>query len=641
MIRQNFYQKLLTFFFLILAGSPNINCWSNPIFLPMVECWVQIPNSRCPDSNISQLFLVLFALSPSVTISNIANHSILQTGFLVGQIRPGIVSVSVSLDGGPYTNAAINGLNWRYQLPAQAITGTHWNIGSKHKISVTAMDGVGNRSTPQVLNVVKGTNHDTDGDGFPDVILSDVLTNSVQGYGLVFLAHGSTGIPSSSPDSILTDGLVGSSYFGDRIGAGDFNGDGYADIVIGSQAAPGYTTFGHVYIFHSSGQGGIASQNLNSGGSYNSFIKGHTTGNRLGSFVMGGDVNNDGYDDAILTSPWSGGLGYIFYSQGTAGVPSKDLSTGAIADITYNFGNNDDFGFQSAIGDINADGYTDLVVSAPTYNAQQGRLYIFISNSGTIPGAPQQFLVGPTSPAPGCASGTGCSLGAGPFVLADFNGDSCADLAVGGSSFNTNQGIVFVFHSNCGSVTPYSAAPNATFIGPALATCNGGTNCSFGVTVSTGDTNGDGYFDLLIGSHLASAGYGNVYLFQNSGAAGFSNVDLSSGGTATSVLTGPSAGLNFGIFTSLQDITGDGMSDVLVSATGGTGQVYYFKSAGTSGPGNQNLSAGGVATSVLSVPFGQSFGNSIARNQSDQDEMIGLSVSNLEIGLGSNFTSIK
>ncbi|WP_246032172.1 FG-GAP-like repeat-containing protein [Leptospira fluminis] len=578
-------------------------------------------------------------MSPSITISNLANHSIIQTGFLVGQIRPGIASVSVSLDGGPYTNAAINGLNWRYQLPAQAITGTHWNTGSKHTISVTAMDGVGNRTIPQVLNVVKGTNHDTDGDGFPDVILTDVPSNAVQGYGLVFLAHGNTGIPSSSPDSIVTDGLAGGSYFGDKVGTGDFNGDGYADIVIGSQAAPGYTTFGHVYIFHSSGQGGITSQNLNSGGTYNSFLKGHTTGNRLGSFVMGGDVNNDGYDDAILTSPWSGGLGYIFYSQGIAGVPSKDLSTGAVADITYNFGNNDDFGLQSAIGDINADGYTDLVVSAPTYNAQQGRLYIFISNSGTIPGAPQQYLVGPTAPAPGCASGTGCSLGS--FVLADFNGDSCADLGVGGPTFNTNQGIAFVFHSNCGSVTPYSATPNATFVGPALATCNGGTNCSFGNSVSTGDTNGDGYFDLLIGSNFASAGYGNVYLFQSSGSAGFSNIDLSSGGTATSVLTGASSGLNFGVSSSLQDITGDGMSDVLVSAPGGAGQVYYFKSAGTSGPGNQNLSAGGVVTSVLSVSFGQSLGNSIAKSRIDQDQMIGLSVFTIESGFKSNFPYIE
>ncbi|EQA43617.1 FG-GAP repeat protein [Leptospira broomii serovar Hurstbridge str. 5399] len=615
-------------FYLIVTSGFSLNCWSNPMFLPTVECWVQVPSFRCPKSDINELLLALFAFSPSVTVSNIANHSILQTGFLVGQIRLGMASVSVSLDGGPYSNALINGLNWRYQLPAQAVTGTHWNVGTKHTISVIAADGSGNRTPPIVFTVIKGINHDTDGDGFSDVVITAVPSNAVQGYGLVFLAHGNTGLPSSSPDSILTDGLAGGSYFGDRIGVGDFNGDGYADIVVGSQAAPGFSTFGYVYIFHSSGQSGVTSQNINTGGTYNSLIKGHASGDRLGSFVMGGDLNNDGYDDAILTSPWSGGLGYVIYSLGTAGVPSKDLSVTS-ADITYNFGGNDDFGLQSAVGDINADGYTDLVVSAPTYNAQQGRLYIFVSNSGAIPGAPQQYLLGPTSPAPGCTAGTGCNFGSS-FVLADFNGDSCADLGVGGNTFNTNQGIVFVFNSNCGSVTPYSSVPNATLIGPALATCTGGTNCSFGSSVSTGDTNGDGYSDLFVGAYLASAGYGNAYLFRSPGSIGFSNVDLSSGGTASSVLTGSGAGLNFGIFTALQDITGDGMSDLLVSASTGAGTVFYFKSTGVSGPGNQNLSAGGIATSVLTVPFGQNFGNAIALNRDGSEKNVGLLVPSLE-----------
>ncbi|MBM9502496.1 FG-GAP repeat protein [Leptospira sp. 201903071] len=622
-------RRLFVLFILpILLNLFILNCWSNAFFKPPVECVGNINNTLCPKENSFGLILAgIFAgflyAENAVTVSNLVNYSILQSGFLVGKAQT--PAVYVSLDDAPGAVVPVDGLsNWRYQLPAPAVTGTFWKLGTKHKISVKAVDAFGNIFGEKIVNVIKGNNRDTNGDGYSDVILSVSPSNAVVGYGLIFLGHGDTGMPSTTPDSILTDGVAGGTYFGDRISAGDFNGDGYADMLIGAQASPAFGTIGAAFIFHSSGQDGILSRDLQSGGSYDTLIQGQNGGERLGSMVLGGDVNNDGYDDAILTSPWANGLGYIFYSRGSSGILSKNLGAGALADIKY-LGAADNFGSTSSVGDINGDGYMDLVIGAPVFNTNQGRIYIYISNAGTLPLTPQ-YLISPNAQ---CPPGGGCNYSGSIIQLADFNGDSCADLAVTASGYATNRGLVFVYHSNCGSTNPYSNTPNTTLFGPALSTCSAGNNCSFGASMSAGDANGDGFADLLVSATRSSANFGNAYLFQSDGTTGIAGVDLGSGGSANVVFGGESAGLDFGFFAILQDINGDGLSDILLSApdpiaTGaaqiGKGKVHFFKNSPMIGPGNQNLSSGGTATATLTYANGLSFGNSVAFDQIDMFE---------------------
>lgn len=602
-----------------------LQCWSNPFYLPPVECLTGAHNQLCPDRSLNAFFQALSILNfnsqNAISISNLTDRSTVQSGFLVGKAAFGYDNVAVSIDDGPPTSVEVVNSSWRYALPAQAVTGTHWALGSKHKISVRIYNGLGQVFAEKTIQVVKGINRDTNGDGYSDVILSVSPGNSVQGYSLVFHSHADTGMPSTSPDTIVTDGLNGSSFFGDRVSVGDFNGDGYADMIVGSQAAPSFSTIGHVYIFHSSGQSGISNQNLASGGSYSTFLKGQNGGDRLGSFVSGADVNGDGYDDAILTSPWNNCKGYTIFSSGSNGIASKDLSTGGIADITFSIPSPDNYGLTS-FGDINGDGYTDMVVGAPSYNAGQGRVYVYISNGSALP-VTAQYLLAPT---PICSGS--CAFG-GALTLADFNGDSCADLAVSSQSYNTNQGVAFVYHSNCGSSTPFAATPTTTLTGPSLSTCNGGTNCSFGTYISAGDTNGDGFPDLAIGANQSTNNYGNVYLFQSSGSSGIPNVNLSTGGSANATLTGAGSGLNFGAFTNLQDMNGDGLADILVAALDpvasglsqiGKGKVHYFQSSGTTGPGNVDLRTGIGATATLMFSLGMSLGNSIAFSPFEYEE---------------------
>ncbi|TGL16774.1 FG-GAP-like repeat-containing protein [Leptospira meyeri] len=582
-----------------------VNCWANPLTHPPIECLMKQSNFLCPDKDPFRRFApaqyLLLLPESSVTISNLTNHSIVETGFVVGTVPQGPTFVNVGIDDAPPTQVPVINGTWRYGLPAKAITGTFWTYGTLHTIYAHLPYERSN-----TIQVRMGTNHDTDGDGYPDLIVSASPAAGTQGYGFVYKSNPITKQLEVTPSTTLTDGVTG-TYFGSQIGTGDFNGDGYADLIVGSQAYAGITAFGgRVFLFYSKGQSGIPSLNLNTGGVADVILSGLTNGGRLGSFVKSADINHDGYDDAVLASPWNDDV-FIFYSQGPGGVISQNTNS---ANLSYRPGAGDNFGTNASAGDVNGDGFLDLVVGAATYSTIIGRIYVFISNQGFLPPTPQQILAPPIEPSPGCATGTGCRFGSS-IVLDYFDSDHCIDLAVGGPSFNSNQGILFVYHSTCDPINSYPNPPVATLIGPPTTSCNA-NNCSFGGTLASGDTNGDGLPDLLIGSTGASAGIGDVYLVLNDPISGFRNMDLSAGGSADSLFSGSLANRNFSQGLQFQDTNADGLQDIIISEPLTTNQLYTFHSIRGGVPTSQNLNGSGVTSQTFSPPAGTSLGNSIA-----------------------------
>lgn len=606
MVFRTFIQKLNSkprFLTFVIAFSL-VGCWTNPLTHPPIECLMKLNNFLCPDKDLlkkwSPYAYLLLLPESTVTISNLTNHSIVETGFVVGTVPPGPTFVNVGIDDAPPTQVPVINGTWRYGLPAKAITGTFWTYGTLHTIYAHLPYERSN-----TIQVRMGTNHDTDGDGYPDLIVSATRVNSDQGFGFVYKSNPITKQLEITPSTTITDGVIG-TYFGSKISSGDFNGDGYADIIIGSQAYAGIISFGgRVLLFYSKGQSGIPSRNLNAGGVADTILSGITQDSRLGSFVKGADINHDGYDDAVLASPWNDDV-FIFYSQGSSGVISQDTNS---ANITYKPGVNDNFGSHTVTGDVNGDGYQDLVVGAPYYSSRFGRIYFFLSNFGTLPNTPQQYLINPleTSDCPGV---NGCQFG-GNFVLDYFNSDKCIDLAVGSYAYNSNQGIVHVFYSTCDSTNPFGNTPNVTLIGPPTTSCYGNL-CNFGGTLASGDTNGDGLPDLLIGATGASAGIGDVYLVLNDPITGFRNMNLSAGGSVDSLFSGYVTNSNFSQGLQFQDTNADGLQDIIISEPTTTNRVYTFHSVRGGLPTNQNLFNGGLTSQTLAPPVGNGLGNTIA-----------------------------
>jgi hypothetical protein len=524
-------------------------------------------------------------IPPPVTISNLRDKGVVQSGFVIGTASyAGLTAVQVSLNGGATWAAATGTTSWKFMLPAGINT---WKDGSLHSIQVRATDGT-NFSTPVIINLRKGINKDTNGDGYADLAVG-ALSATVGGTynsGAAYVFHGSaTGVASAAASAAATTvtGTLG-SYFGAAVALGDVNGDGYADLVVG---AYGYTTVvstqtytGAVYVFHGSNSGitSVASSAANT-----TLLGNNRTGGSLfGSAVALGDVNGDGYEDLAVGMV---DVAYVFHGSST-GIASANYSAAA---STVSGESNSSFGYSLALGDVNGDGYADLAVgAAKAYD----KVYVFNGSTSGI--ADTSFSTASTVlTGPSGNSNFGISV-----ALGDVNGDGYADLAVGADIALSNYGAAYVFHGSSAGVASVAATTANTTLN--------GNGRNFGGAVVLGDVNGDGYADLAVGAYAKSApNDGKAYVFHGTltGVANAATI------AAMTTVTGPISGY-FGYALSLSDVNGDGYSDLAVGAAsaGSSGAAYVFHGATLGVPGAAYT---GAATTLSGVDSTSSFGGAL------------------------------
>jgi hypothetical protein len=417
----------------------------------------------------------------------------------------------------------------------------------------------------------------------------------------------------------------------------DFNGDGYDDVVVG---AYNYLTVGHAYVYFG-GPGGTFDATADGA------LTAETAGDSFGfSVAPAGDVNGDGYADAIVGAPNTAGSGagraYLYF--GGSGAMFEATANGTLTDEAAD----DGFGRSVAsAGDVNGDGYADVVVGGG-WTREPGRAYVYLGGpggtfdataDGRLTGEDAGDLFGGSVASAGDVNGDGYADvivgaaqraylylgGAGPTFDANADGtialeavDATGNPASVASAGDVNgDGDADIVVGAAGSVLVYLGGPGETFDATADATLTGPAAVegfsSVGPSVApAGDVNADGYADIVVGSEglcfwRGCHTDGQVYVYLGGAGEAF---DATPDGTLTA---GEDGSESFGAAVApAGDVNGDGYADVIVGDGGddtagldaGAAYVYLGGAGGT---------FDATADSTLTGSLGGQFGFSVGR----------------------------
>ncbi len=444
---------------------------------------------------------------------------------------------------------------------------------------------------------------DINGDGFNDFIVGAWRDNIYTGAGSqAFVIFGQEGgLPSSITLANLngTDGFSVTSTTGGLFGysvsnAGDLNGDGLADFVIGARnSQTGGRLSGSVYVVFGSESGFPAVLPIESLNGTNGFkIESNLDLGRAGRSVTAlGDINGDGLDDIAISAPYANdfkGAVYVVFGSASGFDPLINLNqidgtNGFLIDgvMSQQF-----LGHQISGGhDVNDDGVNDILIGAPnnffgqSANPRLGEAFVVFGRDDDSFGA--VLNVGDLNGTDGYRIRTGVNDRAGSSVsmTGDINGDGIADMVIG-SSYGpvARNGLAYVVFGHGGAqgdlnLTSLDGTNGFKIIG-------GSYGDQLGASVSIiGDIDGDGFDDLLIGATGVGAGDpGAAYVIfgRANGFAPVINVSALDGTNGFALLGAVGSGQVGFAVSPAGDVNGDGIGDFAVGSRATTNTYIIY-----------------------------------------------------------------
>ena len=401
--------------------------------------------------------------------------------------------------------------------------------------------------------------------------------------------------------------------------AGDVNGDGYDDLIIGARYAdPNGDRSGETYVVYGGasapGTGGVL--DLSDLDGTNGFILNGIDAVDLSGWSVSsaGDVNGDGYDDLIIGASYadpnednSAGETYLVYggasAPGTGGRLNLSTLDGTDGFILNGIDVYDRSGFPvSSAGDVNGDGYDDLIIGArsadPNGDSNAGETYL-VYGGASAPGTGGVLDLSDLDGTNGFILNgidAGDDSGYSVSSAGDVNGDGYDDLIIGANDGdpggNSEAGETYVVYGGASTAGVLNLSALDGSNGFILNGIDAG-DYSGGSVSSAGDVNGDGYDDLIIGAFRAAPGGETYIVYGGASAPGTGGVlDLSDlDGTNGFILNDIDAYDGSGSsVSSAGDVNGDGYDDLIIGAiwadpNGESSGETYIVYGGASAPG--------------------------------------------------------
>ncbi len=417
---------------------------------------------------------------------------------------------------------------------------------------------------------------DLDGDGDDDLVVctpqADVGGSTDRGA-VSFHDAATAGVDVAHDAGWLTlSGNSSDDDFGSALAVlGDYDGDGFVELAIGASQNDAYgTDDGTVYVIGAAGLTGDVYGPLEA----SSALWGNASNGNLGSAVAGGDFDGDGIVELASGAPGEGsGRGDVYVSFRANGLGNSDFPADASSFSITGVSTGDHLGEGLAFGDLDADGYDDLVACSPDDDdagGLSGSCWVF-AGASTRDGVGSSGVVVSSACDAVITGAAGDRLGATSRSVAvgDLDDDGADDLALGAPGGDGAGGATWIFAN--GTVTGALTSADAAWV----VTGDG----ALGTAVAVADVTGDGMADLLGGAPTAGgAGEGAVYLLAAPAPGTYTlpaDQDASWTGEAADDAFGTALGAG-------ADLDGDGVSDLVVAAVGNdagadaAGKAYVF-----------------------------------------------------------------